>query len=134
MLTAEFRWGSGETGDSAGAFTPVNDIAQGTVFTPSLRGLMNARAVYTARLHSVLSLSAEAVLFWRTDVETFRDAELDGASKDRFLGTEAFVSLIAAPQSAFRLTAGGGAFFPGGAFAEDAGVRWKVNMGIIFSL
>jgi hypothetical protein len=134
MFTAEFRWGSGVVNDAIGSFTPVSGTAQGTVFTPTLQGLMKAGAAYTARLHRIVSLSAEAAVFWRTDVETFKDVELDGASKNRFLGTEAGGSLIVAPQSALRLTAGGGAFFPGGAFVENAAVRWKINMGIILSL
>jgi hypothetical protein len=134
MLQAEFRWGGGTVNDRVGSFTPVSDIAQGTVFSPALKGLMNIRAAYTARPRSIISLSAETVAFWRTDVETFTDTELDYASKDRFLGMEVYGSLILAPQSALRLTAGSGAFFPGGAFVEDAGVRWKINMGIIFSL
>jgi hypothetical protein len=134
MLTAEFRWGSGMVNDAVGSFRPVSGIPQGTVFTPGLEGLMNIRAVYTARPHRIVSLSAEGVVFWRTDEETFRDAELDGALKDRFLGTELSGALIVAPQSALRLTAGGGAFFPGNAFAEDADIRWKITMGIILSL
>jgi hypothetical protein len=134
MLSAELRWGSGAVNARIGPFIPVSGIAQGTVFTPALPGLMNARAAYTARPDRTLSLSAEAVFFWRTDTETFTDPELDNTSTDRFLGTELRGSLVWALQSALRLSAGGGIFFPGGALAEDAGIRWKVTAGIIVSL
>jgi hypothetical protein len=134
MLSAELRWGSGAVNGRIGPFKPVSGIAQGTIFTPALPGLMNARAAYTARPLRTLSLATEAVFFWRTDTETFTDAELDSASEDRFLGTEVRGSLVWAVQSALRLSAGGGAFFPSGAFVEGAGIRWKINAGIILSL
>jgi hypothetical protein len=134
MLSAELRWGSGAVNDTVGVFTPVSGISQGSVFTPSLPGLMGLRAVYTARPHTSLSLSGEGAVFWRTDVETFQDKDLDGASKDRYLGPEIHGSLIWAFQSALRLTAGGGLFFPGGALLKDADIRWKVNAGILFAL
>jgi hypothetical protein len=133
MLSAELRWGSGVVNDRVGPFLPVNGIVQGTVFTPTLPGLMNVRAAYTARPGRTVSLSAGTVFFWRTDVETFKDAELS-ASKNRFLGAELYGSLVWAFQSALRLSAGGGIFFPGGAFVEDAGPRWKINAGIILAL
>jgi hypothetical protein len=134
MLSAEVRWGSGAVNDRIGPFLPVSGIAQGLVFTPNLPGLMNARAAYAARLGRPISLAAEAVSFWRTDVETFSDPELEAGSKDRYLGTELHGSLVWALRSALRLTAGGGIFIPGGAFVEDAGIRWKINAGIILSL
>jgi hypothetical protein len=134
MLQAELRWGSGAVNDRIGPFTPVSGGSQGFVFAPSLPGLMNVRAGYTAGFRRVVSVTAEAACFWRTDRETFNDGELDGASKDRFLGTEIQGSLIWAPQSPIRVNAGAGVFFPGGAFREGAALRWKINGGIIVSL
>jgi hypothetical protein len=95
---------------------------------------MKAKLSYTARPHESFSFSLGAGCFWRSDTETFTDLELDGASTERYLGTEASGFLVWAAQSALRLTAGGGAFFPGGAFVKDAGIRWKVNGGITLSL
>ncbi|MDR1410834.1 MAG: hypothetical protein LBI91_01360 [Spirochaetaceae bacterium] len=134
MVSAELRWGSGAVNDSIGPFKPVSGIAQGSVFAPTLPGLMNARVSYTARPWREFSFSTVAALFWRTDIETFTDIELDGASKDRFLGWELYGQLIWAPQSALRFSAGGGAFFPGGAFVENAETRWKINTGLTLSL
>jgi hypothetical protein len=134
MFTAELRWGSGSVNEDIGPFKPISGISQGGIFAPTLPGIMNARASYTARPHRTFSLSAAATFFGRTDLETFTDDELDGASKDRFLGWELYGQLIWAPQSALRFSAGGGVFFPGGAFVEDAGMRWKVNAGLIVSL
>jgi hypothetical protein len=134
MLSAELRWASGAVNSTVGPFIPVNGIDQGSVFTPGLSGLMNARLSYAVRPLGSLSLRGEAVSFWRTDTETFKDPELDAASGDRFLGVEAYVRAVWAAQSALRLSAGGGAFFPGSAFVSGAGIRWKTNLTLILSL
>jgi hypothetical protein len=134
IFSAELYWGSGAVNDTIGPFKPVSGIAQGTVFTPTLPGLMNSRASYTVRLHRTLSFSTRAISFWRTDLETFTDRELDLGSKDRFLGWELYGQFIWAPQSALRFNAGGGVFFPSGAFVEGTGLRWKINAGLIVSL
>jgi hypothetical protein len=134
MLAAEFRWGSGAVNDGIGPFKPLNGIAQGSVFAPTLPGIMNARISYTARPHHTLSVSALGIFFGRTDLETFRDRELDDASKDRFLGGELDGQLLWAPQSALRLSAGGGVFFPGGAFVENTKLRWKTTINLVLSL
>jgi hypothetical protein len=134
LVHAELRWGSGAVNRRIGPFTPVTSISQGNVFSPALTGLMNLRAAYTAGFRRTLSASAEAVCFWRTDLETLTDRELDSASKDRYLGTETRAALTWAVQSALRLSAGGGVFFPGGAFREDAGLRWNLSGGVILSL
>jgi hypothetical protein len=134
MLSAEARWGSGAVNDKIGPFKPINGIAQGSVFAPALPGIMNARVSYTARPRRSFSFSAVSVFFWRTDLETFRDAELDSASKDRFLGGELYGQIVWAPQSALRLSVGGGAFSPGAAFIETTKIRWKINAGLILSL
>jgi hypothetical protein len=134
MFSSELRWGGGAVSETIAPFTPISGIAQGTIFSSTLEGLMNLRAVYTARPLKAISFSGEAAAFWRTDVETFKDTDLDGASKDRFLGTEIYGSLIWVFQSAFRVTMGGGVFFPCGAFVKDANLRWKVNTGILLAL
>jgi hypothetical protein len=134
MLRGELRWGSGAAHDRIGPFVPVTGIAQGTIFTPALSGLLNARISYTARPGETVSASGEAAAFWRTDTETFADGDLDDGSAERFLGVELYGSVVWAPQSALRFTAGGGAFLPGGAFRDGTKVRWKLSGGIILSL
>jgi hypothetical protein len=134
MLSLEARWGSGVSGENTGAFLPVSGTAQGAVFPGTLSGLMDARAFYTARPRESLSLSVGAIVFWRTDLETFKDPELGAASKDRFLGTEVYGSVVWAVDSALRLTAGGGAFIPGGAFTQGAKPRREARAGAALSL
>jgi hypothetical protein len=134
MLSLELRWGSGVSGENLGAFLPVNGIAQGTIFSETLSGLMNARAFYTARPREKLSFSLGTIFFWRTDLETFKDSQLKAGAKDRFLGTEVYGTLIWSPDSALRLTAGGGAFLPGPAFTEEANPRWEVRAGMVVAL
>jgi hypothetical protein len=134
MLSGELRWGSGAVNERVVPFTPVSTIAQGKILSATLTGVMNARLSYTVRPHRSVSVSAEGVGFWRTDVETFTDGELDGASTKRFLGVEGYGQLQWAPQSALRFSAGGGIFIPGGAFVSGTEPRWKVNVGVIVSL
>jgi hypothetical protein len=133
MLTGELQWRSGAVNDDIGPFTPVTVLTRGTVYTPPLAGLMDARLSYTARLHRTLSLNALSVLFIRTDVETFTDPDLDAASKDRYVGVEFYGQMIWAPQSPLRITVGGGAFLPGNVFVTTD-PRWKINAGIVLSL
>jgi hypothetical protein len=134
MLTAELQWGSGAVNEALGPFIPVSGITRGQVFTPALSGIMDAHLSYAARLHRAVSLNAALGVFFRTDVETFADADLDPASKNRYLGTEFYGQAVWAPQSPLRITVGGGAFFPGGAFVNDAAPRWKLSAGMILSL
>jgi hypothetical protein len=134
MVSGELRWGGGAVNEKLRAFTPVSRIAQGTIFTPVQAGLLTARSFYTVRPFRRLSVSAGGIVFWRSDLETFRDAELDRGSKERFLGGELYGQAAWGIQSALRLSCGGGVFFPGGAFVEDAGIRWKITGGIILSM
>jgi hypothetical protein len=134
MLSAELRWGSGAVSTRVVPFLPVTSITQGFVFTPTLSGTMNARISYAVRPLSAFSFSAAAVVFGRTDVETFGDTELDGASKNRYLGAEFYGQLVWAPESVLHFSGGGGVFFPGGAFREDARPRWNVNAGLVLAL
>ncbi|MDR1931263.1 MAG: hypothetical protein LBQ57_00430 [Spirochaetales bacterium] len=133
MFSAQGRWANGAVDSDTMPFLPISGVARGFVFGPVLSGLLTGGASYTARLHRSVSLSVAATAFWRTDLETIKDIELDGTSKDRFLGWETCAELIWAPQSAIHITAGGGAFFPGGAFIDEAKVRWRVNTGVILS-
>jgi hypothetical protein len=134
MLSAKLSWGSGAVNKFIGPFRPVSGIAQGFVFTPTLSGTMNGQVSYAARLHRTLSFSTAGLVFWRTDVQTFKDTELNGASTDRFLGTEFYGQLVWAPESALHFSVGGGVFLPGGAFVADASPRWNVNMELVVSL
>jgi hypothetical protein len=134
MLSGELRWGSGAVNKAIGPFLPVTGIAQGLVFTPTLSGLMDGRISYSARPYNALSFSASATVFFRTDLETLVDPELDSLSKNRFLGGEFYGQCVWAPQSPLRMTLGGGVFLPLGAFIKNADPRWKISAGLIFSL
>jgi hypothetical protein len=136
LLSAELLWTSGRANNTLRAFTPVSGRSAGNVFDGGTGALMKASLSYRARPDARFSLEAGAGYFIRTDVETLGDADLDGASSSRLLGGELYGSLVWAPDPAFRLSAGGGAFFPGwgGAYREGAPVKWKVNAGLLMSL
>ena len=134
LLSAKFLWTSGRTGEGAAAYVPVSGISGGTIFDPGLGALMSGGLSYRARPLAAVSAGAGAAYFIRTDLETLADPDLDGASDSRLLGGEVYGSLVWAPDPAWRLNLGGGVFFPGGAFRQDAPVRWKLNMGLTVSL
>ncbi|MDR0450090.1 MAG: hypothetical protein LBH26_02365 [Treponema sp.] len=134
MLSAELRWGSGEINSFLVPFRPLNNIAQGSIFTPALSGIMNARASYVFRPHDTLSFNAAGAAFWRSDRNTFQDAELDPASNNLFLGAEAYGQITWAPQSALRLDLRGGVFFPLGAFRAGTPLRWNAGAALVVSL
>jgi hypothetical protein len=136
LLSVQFLWTSGRSGEGVSAFVPVGGVSGGTIFDPGLRALMSAGLSYRVRPLAVFSAVAGAAYFIRTDLETLGDGDLDGGSDSRLLGGEVYGSLVWAPDPAFRLNLGGGAFFPGwgGAFRGDAPVRWKVSFGAMVSL
>jgi hypothetical protein len=136
MLSAEFLWTSGRSGEKICAFTPVSGQNAGRVFDGGIGALLRTGLSYRMRPAAGFSVEAGAAYFIRTDLETLWDSELDGDSTSRLLGGELYGSLIWAPDPAFRLSAGGGAFFPGwgGAYREGAPVKWKANVGLIVSL
>jgi hypothetical protein len=136
LLSAEFLWTGGNISDTARAFTPVSGTTAGRIFDAGIGALMKAGLLYRARPAPEISVDAGAGYFIRTDIETLWDADLDGGSESRSLGGELYGSLVWAPDSVFRFSAGGGMFFPGwgGAFREDAPIRWKVNFGLIAAL
>jgi hypothetical protein len=136
LLSAKFLWTSGRSGSGVSAYMPVGGITAGNVFDPGLGALMSAALSYRARPLAGLSAGAGLGYFIRTDLETLGDADLDAGSESRLLGGELYGSLIWTPDAALMLNLGGGAFFPGwgGAFREDAPIRWKVNLGVTVSL
>jgi hypothetical protein len=136
LLSGEFLWTSGRSGERLRAFTPVSGGNGGRIFDGGLGALMRAGLSYRARPLAGFSLEAGAAYFIRTDRETLGDSELDAESESRLLGGEVYGALVWGPDPMFRLSAGIGAFFPGwgGAYREDAPVKWKGNVGVIVSL
>jgi hypothetical protein len=132
LLSLQLHWSSGKVNDTVGAFLPINGISPGEIFTPRFSGVMNAALSYSARLHNTLSAEGGFGYFIRTDTETLEEVF---ASTSRALGGELYASVIWAPQSALRLTASGGAFFPqmGKAFPSDEKIRGKAKLSVIVS-
>jgi hypothetical protein len=136
MVSAELLWTSGRSGEKVRAFTPVSGRNAGRVFDGGTGALGRATLLYRVRPVNSFSIEAGAGYFIRTDLETLGDRDLDGVSSSRLLGGEVYGALVWGPDPAFRLSAGGGAFFPGwgGAFRKGTAVRWKADMGLIVSL
>jgi hypothetical protein len=136
LLSAEVLWTGGNASGGRCAFTPVSGTKAGRIFDGGIGALLKGGLLYRVRPVSEISVEAGAGYFIRTDRETLGDAELDGGSDSRALGGELYGFLVWAPDSVFRFSAGGGAFFPGwgGAFREGAPVRWKTTFGLIVSL
>jgi hypothetical protein len=135
LLSAELLWTGGRISGKFRAFTPVSGTNGGRVFDGGTGALARAGLSYRARPLAGVSCETGAAYFIRTDVETLGDADIDGYSDSRLLGVELYGSAVWSPDSVFRFSAGGGAFFPGlgGAYRKDAPVRWKTNVGLIVS-
>ncbi|WP_010258112.1 hypothetical protein [Treponema primitia] len=137
-LSLQFRWSSGRVNDTMGAFSPINSISPGEIFTPRFSALMYGKTAYTVRPHKTLSATAGAGYFIRTDTETLGDPEFDpntGADSRRLLGGEMYGFLVWAPDAVIRITALAGAFFPGwgDVFVSGAAIRWKTSLGLMVS-
>jgi hypothetical protein len=135
MLQGEYRWTSGAVNQGIRAFMPITAVPQGQVFSPQLTGLMTLKGKYTIRTGSTFSLSAEGTYFIRTDGVTIHGSDFP-ASASYLLGAEFYSSLLWAPMSDLMLNLGFGAFFPqlGNVFDEDAPIRWRVAVGLVFAL
>jgi hypothetical protein len=134
LLSAELLWTGGRISGKARAFPPVSGANGGRVFDGGTGALMRAGLSYRALPLAGFSCETGAAYFIRTDVETLGDADIDVDSVSRLLGGELYGSAVWSPDSVFRFSAGIGMFFPGGAYREDAPVRWKINFGVIVSL
>jgi hypothetical protein len=108
----------------------------GRVFDAGIGALARAGLSYRMRPLAGFSVEAGAAYFIRTDLETLWGQDLDVDSTSRLLGGELYGSVVWAPDPAFRVSTGGGAFFPGWgkAYREGAPVRWKATVGLIVSL
>jgi hypothetical protein len=126
---------SGSWNEAARAFLPVNTIARGRVLRPGISGLALVEGAYTARLLPSLSAEISAAYFFRTDIYTWSDNEIDRDSRSPLLGGEISGSLVWAPLSDISASLGGGIFLPGlgKSLAADAAPRWRISLETIFS-
>ncbi|MDR2160020.1 MAG: hypothetical protein LBP23_08145 [Treponema sp.] len=136
-VSVRVLYSSPSNGERLFAFTPVNSLPQGRVFSPALSGLSSVRAAYGLRPRPVLFLEAEFSWFIRTDTVSFQDGReperLKGEGYN--LGGEFFCTARWTPLPDLALDLGGGAFFPGpgDAFEPEAGIRWKAVLELVLS-
>jgi hypothetical protein len=131
-LSIGARSSSGKVNDAVTAFNPINGHSGGMIFTPKFSSIAIISSTYEARLFEPLSFDFATRYFLRTDKTGVGGAEIDSDSP--YLGTECYSSLIWAPMDDISLTLGGGAFFPGKAFASETPVKWSISLGLILSL
>ena len=131
-LSLGLRWASGD-GPNSAAFFPIVREAQGIVLKPVLSGMMTLRAHYEARLISSLSAQLEGRYFIRTDSSSFADPYI--VHDSYLLGAEFDGGILWVPVSDFSFSLSGGFFLPktGKAMADNAPLRWSINMTTIFS-
>lgn len=126
------RSSSGNTSDTVTAFNPINGHSGGMVFAPKFSSITVISGTYEARLLETLSFDFAVRGFLRTDKTSVGGAEIDSDSSG--LGAECYGSVIWAPMDDISCTLGGGAFFPGQAFAGETPVKWNISVGLILSL
>jgi hypothetical protein len=136
-LRVSFRGSSGEFTDTFTAFHPVSTATVGEVLRAPLSSLMLADITYTLRILRVLSLGLQGACILRTDSRSYQDpaGELLNTSSSPLLGEEAYARLSWTPLSDLSFTLGGGVFFPnwGGAYVDQARIRWRISLGSLFS-
>ena len=125
QLTAKFS--SGWWNDTFIAFTPVNSIAQGVIFSGDFSGLALFRAGYDLLILPSLLMEMNAAYFLRT-------YSISGIGN--LYGGELWASFTWQPFDDVRLNIGGGAFFPGmgNIYPSGADTMWKVSAGLSISL
>ncbi|MDR1099724.1 MAG: hypothetical protein LBL28_04510 [Treponema sp.] len=137
QFSLRFRYASGlaDNNEAQGAFTPISDISQSSVFSADFSGLMAFSWIFTLRPLESLSIVKESNFLMRTDLATFTAEGLDPLSESHVLGLELYLSLIWAPFSDLGLSAGGGVFFPlpESAFYRDTPPKWNVSLDVILS-
>ena len=131
-LSLGLAWASGN-GSAAAAFFPVTREAQSFVLGPCLSGMMIIRTQYKARFLPSLSADIGGSYFIRTDSTSFTADYLENDAYP--LGLELDAGVLWVPFSDLSFTVRGGVFLPktGSAWADDAPVLWRVNIGTIFS-
>ena len=131
-LSLGVAWASGD-GSATAAFFPVTREAQSFVLEPCLSGIMFIKAHYKARFMPSLSADLGCIYFIRTDATSFTADYLEDDAYP--LGLELDAGILWVPFSDLSLSARGGVFLPGTgtAWADDAPVLWRVNIGTIFS-
>jgi hypothetical protein len=93
--------------------------------------MMILRARYQARFLPSFAAELGGRYFIRTDKTSFADSYIDNDSK--LLGAEVNGTLYWVPLSDLSFSLAGGLFFPGAAMANDAPLRWTLNLNAIFS-
>ena len=131
-LSLGLRWASGD-GSASAPFFPVIREAQGIAFKPVFSGMMVIRANYQARLLPSFSAQLGGRYFIRTDSTSYIDPYIEHDS--HLLGAEVDATLLWLTFSDLSFSMSGGIFFPktGSAMADNAPLRWAVNIGAIFS-
>ncbi|MDR1278374.1 MAG: hypothetical protein LBK02_06460 [Treponema sp.] len=135
QFSLRLRYASGLGDGAQGAFTPISNISQSSVFSADFSGLMALSWIFTLRPLEDLSIVKESSFLMRTDLATFTAEGLDPLSESHLLGLELYLSLIWTPFSDLGLSAGGGVFFPlpESAFYSDTPPKWNVSLGVILS-
>lgn len=120
-LNINMKFSSGFLNDAFSAFTPLNSIAQGTIFQNTISGLALLSANYSVRINN--AIFAEG--FLRYFIRTYDDPAADG----NLYGGELWASFALQPLDDIRLALGAGVFFPGLGNVYPAGTElmWKIN-------
>ncbi|MDR2941883.1 MAG: hypothetical protein LBV17_04755 [Treponema sp.] len=128
--------GNGNTGVTAGAFTPFTSQSRWNIFKVKFSGLSIITLDYAARLHPAFSAGLSSAYYIRNDFETYKGYPLSGETgKGYALGNEFFARLLWSPSSDLHANLGAGVFLPSmGDAAPNADNFWRVELNIVFSL
>jgi len=117
------------------AFLPITTIAMGEILDAKLSGISCITAEYSYMLSRTLTASAGSTYFILSDNETFLGYPVTEDNTGYFLGPEFSARIIWSPFSDLNINLKGGVFLPSlGNAAPDAGIKWRIELNVIFGL
>ncbi len=134
----------GNTKGSGTQFMPVSSSSTGLIFSPTPSNLLKAGLEYSMKpfaesknMMKNFQAAVSAGIFYKASEGAVSESKASAVSDEKYLGTEALLTLNFRPVSDFGLTLAGGAFFPNdskdGPMGEDyrdteAGVMINVSL------
>jgi hypothetical protein len=123
----------GGTDDLIGAFTPISGNEYGYILKSRITGLSIFSLNYSSKFNNSLGGLFTASYFVRND-KTFNSYPIAVNNEGYFLGLEASARITWSPASDLQFNLGGGAFFPSLGDAGSKEIKWRVDLGVIFSI
>jgi hypothetical protein len=134
-LALTWRYASGNTDGTMGAFVPVSNKFYGNILKAKLPATSVVALDYTARINQAMGASLNAAYFMRTDRGTYEAYPVNTEDDGYLLGLELFGQFVWSPFSDLQLNLGGGVFLPQlGNAGPNEKAGWRIELSAILAL